>query len=167
MTFPEIIELISKIIGMSLTGLTLLAIIFKKPKEWITNGIKKISCAYTEESMKPFVLQLEQQHETISQILVSVDAIQEQNNEQSKSMETMNITQDEVLSKIKVNEETSLDLLRYNFNRIYSIAKQDNFISAHDKENCCTMYKNYKDLKGNSYVDELYKEIMLMPVKYL
>lgn len=165
MTFIQVIELVSKIIGITLSGFTLLALLFKKPKAWVISYVQKVSASCTQEAMKPLVEQFDNQHKIINQILTSVDAIQKQNDEQSKSMEVMNATQQEVLCKIKINEEAVLDLLRYDFNRVYYMAKRDGFISAHDKENCCNMYKNYKDLKGNSYIDELYKELMTIPVK--
>lgn len=165
MTFVEIIEIASKAVGVALGCCTLLALLFKKPKQWIINYMRKVSMSCSDEVTKPLAEKIEKQHQTIDQILISVDTIQKQNDAQNEAMKEMAETQQEMLHKIKLGEEASLDLLRYNFNRIYYMAKRDNGISAHDKENCCNMYKNYKDLKGNSYVDELYKELMTIPVK--
>lgn len=165
MEFEQILELVSRIISIVIGGSALLALVLKRPRQWINNYVKNISTIVATENLKPISAQIETQSQMIRKISTNVENIEKQNAAQSKSISALTDTQQEMFQKIRVNEETSLDLLRYNFNRIYYMAKRDREISAHDKENCCNMYKNYKDLKGNSYIDELYKELMTLPVK--
>lgn len=165
MEFEQILELVSRIISIVIGGSALLALVLKRPRQWINNYVKNISTIVATENLKPISAQIETQSQMIRKISTNVENIEKQNAAQSKSISALTDTQREMFQKIRVNEETSLDLLRYNFNRIYYMAKRDSQISAHDKENCCNMYKNYKDLKGNSYIDELYKELMTLPVK--
>jgi Mg2+ and Co2+ transporter CorA len=165
MTFGQVLELLSRIISIIIGSSAVLALILKKPREWIGNYVKKISITCMTENLQPIAAQIESQSDMIQKISESVDKIEQQNAAQSKQIELITTTQSEMFKQIKISEQTSLDLLRYNFNRVYYIAKRDGVISAHDKENCCNMYKNYKDLHGNSYIDELYKELMALPVK--
>ena len=38
-------------------------------------------------------------------------------------------------------------------------------ITLHERDNYTSLYDAYKGVKGNTFVDELYKEVMDLPLK--
>lgn len=56
-------------------------------------------------------------------------------------------------------------VLRNDITEIYDKAIERGFIGDYDRENFLKMYKVYTDLGGNSYIHEIYKQILTMPRK--
>jgi len=69
---------------------------------------------------------------------------------------------DESLTLLK---EAITTVLRNDITEIYDKAVERGFIGDYDRENFLKMYKVYTDLGGNSYVHEIYKQILTMPRK--
>ena len=42
---------------------------------------------------------------------------------------------------------------------------QKNEITLHERDNYTSLYDAYKGVKGNTFVDDLYKEVMELPLK--
>ena len=42
---------------------------------------------------------------------------------------------------------------------------QKNEITLHERDNYTSLYDAYKGVKGNTFVDDLYKEVMDLPLK--
>lgn len=69
--------------------------------------------------------------------------------------------------------DTSLTLLkeaitavtRNDLTEIYDRAIDRGFIGDYERENFLKMYKAYSDLGGNSYIHEIYQQILKMPRK--
>ena len=56
-------------------------------------------------------------------------------------------------------------LLRSEMLRIYYHHKETETIRQYELENFVFLYKAYKALKGNSFIDKIYKEVMEWEVK--
>lgn len=57
-------------------------------------------------------------------------------------------------------------LLRSEMLRIYYRYKDSDGIRQYELENFIMLYKAYKALKGNSFIDKIYKEVMAWEVVY-
>ena len=55
--------------------------------------------------------------------------------------------------------------LRSEMLRIYYHNKRDKKIRQYEKENFVYLYKAYKALKGNSFIDDIYKELRTWEVE--
>lgn len=72
------------------------------------------------------------------------------------------------IAKIKgdINQEKALKcLLRSNITKIYYNYTSLGEIPIFERENVAYLYAQYKAMKGNSYIDDLYPKIMALPVK--
>lgn len=72
--------------------------------------------------------------------------------------------------KEKKNNDKSIEkglkcLLRSSITKIYYKYTELGYIPRYERENATYLYAQYKEFKGNSYVDEIYPEIMNLPVK--
>lgn len=56
-------------------------------------------------------------------------------------------------------------LLRSEMLRIYYHHKESETVRQYELENFVFLYKAYKALKGNSFIDKIYKEVMEWEVK--
>lgn len=56
-------------------------------------------------------------------------------------------------------------LLRSAITKIYYKYTELGYIPRFEKENASYLYSQYKAMKGNSYVDEIYPEIIKLPIK--
>lgn len=64
------------------------------------------------------------------------------------------------------NQEEALKcLLRSSITSKYYVYTEMGSIPFYEKENITYMYRQYKDMEGNSFVDEIYPEILKLPVK--
>lgn len=55
-------------------------------------------------------------------------------------------------------------LLRSAITKIYYKYTELGYIPRFEKENVTYLYSQYKAMKGNSYVDQIYPEIMKLPI---
>lgn len=67
--------------------------------------------------------------------------------------------------KDKHQEEALKCLLRSSITKIYYKYKDLGYIPQYERENVIYMHEQYKNMNGNSYVDELYPEILALPIK--
>ncbi len=64
------------------------------------------------------------------------------------------------------NQQKALKcLLRSAITKIYYKYTDLGYIPRYEKENVSYLYSQYKAMKGNSYVDEIYPKIMELPIK--
>jgi len=56
-------------------------------------------------------------------------------------------------------------LLRSSITKIYYEYVPKGFIPQYEKENVTYLYTQYKELGGNSYICQIYPEIMNLPIK--
>ena len=62
-------------------------------------------------------------------------------------------------------EEALKCLLRSSITKIYYKYIKQGSIPQYEKENVTYLHAQYKKMNGNSYVDELYPEIMKLPIE--
>lgn len=67
--------------------------------------------------------------------------------------------------KDATQQEALKCLLRSNITKIYYKYTEIGSIPQFEKENVTYMHEQYKKMNGNSYVDEIYPEIMKLPIK--
>lgn len=65
--------------------------------------------------------------------------------------------------KQELIKNATLSLTRNSLTRIYYKAIERGGISAYDRENFLKMYDSYSALGGNSYVHEIYEQVLKMP----
>ena len=65
----------------------------------------------------------------------------------------------------KSQEEALKCLLRSNITSKYYVYKELGSIPIYEKENINYMFEQYKSMGGNSYIDNVVKEINNLPVK--
>jgi len=64
------------------------------------------------------------------------------------------------------NQEMALKcLLRSTITSKYYVYSELGEIPRYEKENVTYMYEQYKKMDGNSYIDEIYPEILKLPFK--
>lgn len=75
-------------------------------------------------------------------------------------------------AKIKLYKEKDIQqekalkcLLRSSITKIYYKYMDLGYIPQFERENVIYMHEQYKRMGGNSYVDEIYPEILKLPVK--
>jgi hypothetical protein len=68
--------------------------------------------------------------------------------------------------KRDISQEEALKcLLRSAITSKYYVYTEMKEIPFYERENITYMYKQYKNMDGNSFVDEIYPEILKLPVK--
>lgn len=67
--------------------------------------------------------------------------------------------------KDKNQEEALKCLLRSSITSKYYVYTEMGSIPFYEKENITYMYTQYKNMSGNSFVDEIYPEILALPLK--
>ena len=64
------------------------------------------------------------------------------------------------------NQEKALKcLLRSNITSKYYVYTELGEIPRYERENVIYMHEQYKAMQGNSYIDEIFPEIMKLPIK--
>lgn len=68
--------------------------------------------------------------------------------------------------KKDINQEEALKcLLRSTITSKYYVFHELGGIPQYERENLIYMYSQYKKMLGNSYIDEIYPEILKLPIK--
>lgn len=105
--------------------------------------------------------------DVVSNIKGSLDEIKQINADQILHMQKIDKRLDKIENRIdNINErldsveEGVKDSLRQRINEIYYEAKKTLTISASKKTELMTLYRDYKQLHGNSYIDDRYKFVM-------
>ena len=70
----------------------------------------------------------------------------------------------EVLKRLVIAENGMQALLRNEIQKIYIITKKRGFCYIYEKHNLSYLFKSYKESGGNSYICELYQQIMDLDV---
>lgn len=84
--------------------------------------------------------------------------------EKIDELKSMTEAQDEQLAEISrtINllNQSQLDMMRYDMNKIYYKYRQYKKILSADKKAFIKIYKDYKDMDGNTWIDALYAEVI-------
>lgn len=84
--------------------------------------------------------------------------------EKIDELKSMTEAQDKQLAEISrtINllNQSQLDMMRYDMNKIYYKYRQYKKILSADKKAFIKIYKDYKDMDGNTWIDALYAEVI-------
>ena len=132
---------VAGICGGIVTILGFLSLILKGPKTLV----KKMVTEYGNELIKE---QIEKNDEMMRKQFDSIkELLQEINEEQTK------------------NKEALLASLRHSITKIYVKYRGEKLLSERSKQDLCSLYATYESLGGNSYVHEIYDDMMKWDVK--
>ena len=84
--------------------------------------------------------------------------------EKINELKSMTEAQDQQLAEISrtINllNQSQLDMMRYDMNKIYYKYRPFKKILSADKKAFIKIYKDYKDMDGNTWIDALYSEVI-------
>lgn len=120
----------------------------KKVGDWIVNNISR---AHIIDQ------RLENFDNALGHIQTSIDGMKTE----IQNIRTENQIQNESIELIK---HANIDEMKHTLTEMYYQAKKDNGISRYNRTNFVTMFETYSKLGGNSYVHELYDQILEMPI---
>lgn len=133
----EIIKNIGAIIGLVLSCITLITLCCKPIRKQLIGWIKHTS--KTDETT-----QLMQEFKTLLQSHIALD---------EKKQAQMDLI-----------SEAILDLLRDDITRIYFRYIGKGELPAYEKQNLVTLFERYTKMGGNSYIHNIYDELMELPL---
>lgn len=122
--FATILKTFGSLAGAIITIITFLALIMKKPKQWLVKTIKE---------------QSKDDNEEIKNLLKEID------------------------KKLNINREATLAALRHEITKIYDTYYTTGSIPVSIRKDLISLYNAYSCCGGNSYVCELYKELIDLP----
>ncbi len=122
--FVTILKTFGSLSGTMITIITFLALIMKKPKQWLMKTIKEQSAKDNQE---------------IKNLLKEID------------------------KKLNINKEATLAALRHEITQIYDTYYTTGNIPVSIRKDLISLYNAYSCCGGNSYVCELYKELIDLP----
>lgn len=83
-------------------------------------------------------------------------------------LKQITLNQGETLSNIQdsieLMNQSQLDIMRYNMNKIYYKYRQYKKILSADKKAFIKIYNDYKPMGGNNWIDALYDELILWEI---
>ena len=94
-------------------------------------------------------------------ITTSVIKVVDEKIDELKSMTEAQDTQlAEISRTINLLNQSQLDMMRYDMNKIYYKYRPFKKILSADKKAFIKIYKDYKDMDGNTWIDALYAEVI-------
>lgn len=144
--------LITAAVGVLTTISVAVKPIRQKIVTWLINlfsGNNQRSTAI-DTKLGMFESKLESIQESIDDLKSDVADVKCENQTQNANMELL--------------KHASIDEMKHTLTELYYQAKKDNGISRYNRTNFATMFETYKNLGGNSYVHELYDQIVEMPI---
>lgn len=95
--------------------------------------------------------------ETCKTIMGSLDELKDMTLEQEAQL-------DEIQTSIDLLNQSQLDMMRYNMNKIYYKYREYKKILGADKKAFIKIYNDYKTMHGNTWIDQLYAELKDWPI---
>ncbi len=94
-------------------------------------------------------------------ITANVIKVVDEKIDELKSMTKAQDTQlAEISRTINLLNQSQLDMMRYDMNKIYYKYRPYKKILSADKKAFIKIYKDYKDMDGNTWIDALYAEVI-------
>lgn len=90
-------------------------------------------------------------------IMGSLDELKDMTMEQEAQL-------DEIQTSIDLLNQSQLDMMRYNMNKIYYKYRPFGKILSADKKAFIKIYNDYKSMDGNTWIDALYAELKNWPI---
>lgn len=145
-TVANLVILISAVI---IAGKNIFAF-FKKPVDDLAAKANQKEEQHIEEVLKREIPGLLQDNCKV--ITGSLDIIKDMINAQEEQL-------DDIQVSINLLNESQLDMMRYNMNKIYYKYRPFKKILSADKKAFIKIYKDYKSMDGNTWIDALYAEL--------
>ena len=95
--------------------------------------------------------------ENCKTIMGSLDELKDMTMEQEAQL-------DEIQTSINLLNQSQLDTMRYNMNKIYYKYRPYRKILSADKKAFIKIYNDYKSMDGNTWIDSLYAELKDWPI---
>ena len=127
----------------------------KKPVDDLKENARQDEEEHVEEILKremPTLLK-----ENCKTILGSLDELKDMTMTQEAQL-------DEIQTSINLLNESQLDIMRYNMNKIYYKYRPYRKILNADKKAFIKIYRDYKSMDGNTWIDALYSELKDWPI---
>ena len=95
--------------------------------------------------------------ENCKSIMGALDELKDMTMEQEAQL-------DEIQDAIDLLNQSQLDMMRYNMNKIYYKYRPYKKILNADKKAFIKIYNDYKSMHGNTWIDSLYTEVKDWPI---
>lgn len=137
----ETLLTISAVCGAIVTIIGFLSVIFKLPAKWVKKATSEHVNALIDEKLTPHKESFETQLNDIKTLLsnLSID--------------------------FEADREATRAALRHSITYIYQKYLPNKCLPANVKKDLCSLYEAYQGLNGNSYIHEIYEEMMKWNVK--
>lgn len=145
--FTSIGTMLTALVGVFTAISVVVKPIRKRIGSWIINSLSRANVIDTK--LANFDTKLEEIHSSIDSIKTDVEHLRSENQTQNESIELI--------------KHANIDEMKHTLTEMYYNAKRDNGISRYNRTNFVTMFETYSRLGGNSYVHELYDQILEMP----
>ena len=89
-----------------------------------------------------------------------IKVVDEKINELKNMTEAQDTQLAEISRTINLLNQSQLDMMRYDMNKIYYKYRPFKKILSADKKAFIKIYKDYKDMDGNTWIDALYAEVI-------
>ena len=89
-----------------------------------------------------------------------IKVVDEKINELKSMTEAQDKQLAEISRTINLLNQSQLDMMRYDMNKIYYKYRPFKKILSADKKAFIKIYKDYKDMDGNTWIDALYSEVI-------
>ena len=83
----------------------------------------------------------------------------------SEQISSLKKNVDEIHKKLEKNDEATACVLRHQITSTYEQFRSKKKIPTHTKEDLCYLYDKYIELGGNSYVKQIYTDMMTWEVE--
>lgn len=71
---------------------------------------------------------------------------------------------DEIHKKLEKNDEATACILRHQITSTYETYLKERKLPSHTKQDICYLYEKYIELGGNSYIKQIYSDMMTWEV---
>ena len=128
---------------------------FKKPVDKVADKARANEEKHIEEVIGKKIPTMFNEHCDV--LMKSLDEIKEINVKQGQQLKDLQASVDKIT-------DAEMDILRYNMNRIYYKYHPYKKILSADKKAFLKLYNDYKAMEGNTWIDELYKDLENWPI---
>ena len=143
------------LIGAVIVGAKHIIGLFKKPVDTISQTVKNNEEKHIKEVLNSEIPPLLEKNCEV--IVGSLNEIKEMTLNQEERLE-------QVQKSLDLLNTSQLDMLRYNMNRLYYKYRPYRKILDADKQAFMKLYSDYKEMHGNTWIDQLYNEVIEWPI---
>lgn len=143
------------LISATIIALKTIFAFFKKPVDDLQERVKSNEEKYIEKVLENKMPGLLQQN--CKAIIGAIDELKEMTLDQEGQLT-------EVQNSLNLLNETQKDMLRYNMNKLYYKYRPYKKVLSADKKAFMKLYKDYKSMDGNTWIDALYAEFKDWPI---